>query len=72
MREWLLLSVPATIALERLAPERHMLVLVAAALAILPLAGWMGRATEELAERSSEGVGGLLNATFGNAAESRH
>ena len=38
-------------------------------LAILPLAGWMGRATEQLAERMGEGVGGLLNATFGNAAE---
>jgi Ca2+:H+ antiporter len=35
----------------------------------LPLAGWLGRATEQLAERLGEGVGGLLNATFGNAAE---
>jgi Ca2+:H+ antiporter len=39
------------------------------ALAIIPLAGWMGRATEHLAEKLGEGVGGLLNATFGNAAE---
>jgi Ca2+:H+ antiporter len=37
--------------------------------AIVPLAGWMGRATEELGERLGHGVGGLLNATFGNAAE---
>lgn len=66
---WLLLFVPATIVLEFLAPERHLLVFLAAALAILPLAAWMGRATEQLAERSGEGVGGLLNATFGNAAE---
>jgi len=66
---WLLIIVPVVIALEYLAPERHLLVFVAAALAILPLAGWMGRATEQLAERSGEGVGGLLNATFGNAAE---
>ena len=65
----LLIIVPVVIALEYLAPERHLLVFVAAALAILPLAGWMGRATEQLAERSGEGVGGLLNATFGNAAE---
>ncbi len=35
----------------------------------MPLAGWLGRATEQLAERLGEGVGGLLNATFGNAAE---
>ena len=34
-----------------------------------PLPAWMGRATEQLAERMGEGVGGLLNATFGNAAE---
>ena len=40
-----------------------------AALAIVPLAGWMGRATEQLAARSGAGVGGFLNATFGNAAE---
>ena len=30
---------------------------------------WLGRATEQLAERMGEGVGGLLNASFGNAAE---
>ncbi len=40
-----------------------------AALALLPLAGWMGRATEELAARAGSTVGGLVNATFGNAAE---
>jgi Ca2+:H+ antiporter len=39
------------------------------AVAIIPLAGIMGRATEQLAERLGEGIGGLLNATFGNAAE---
>ena len=66
---WLLLFVPVAIALEHLAPERHLLVFVASALAIVPLAGWMGRATEQLADAAGEGVGGLLNATFGNAAE---
>jgi Ca2+:H+ antiporter len=66
---WLLLFVPVAIGLEFLAPERHLLVFLASALAILPLAGWMGRATEQLATRLGEGVGGLLNATFGNAAE---
>src|SRR5262249_1264561 len=34
-----------------------------------PLAGIMGRATEHLAEHLGQGIGGLLNATFGNAAE---
>jgi Ca2+:H+ antiporter len=40
-----------------------------AGLAIVPLAGLMGRATESLAARLGSGVGGLVNATFGNAAE---
>lgn len=44
-------------------------VFLAAALGVLPLAALMGRATEQLAARFGEGVGGLLNATFGNAAE---
>jgi len=69
MMNWLLTFVPITIALEFLGPERHLLIFVTSSLAILPLAGLMGRATEELAERVGEGVGGLLNATFGNAAE---
>ena len=38
-------------------------------IAIMPLAFLMGRATEEIALRTSESIGGLLNATFGNAAE---
>lgn len=69
MLNWLLLFIPITIALEHFAPDQYLLVFIASALAILPLAGWMGRATEQLAERMGEGIGGLLNATFGNAAE---
>src|SRR5215208_5915111 len=42
---------------------------IASGLAIIPLAGWMGKATESLSERLGAGIGGLLNATFGNAAE---
>ncbi|MDQ6655078.1 MAG: calcium/proton exchanger [Verrucomicrobiota bacterium] len=42
---------------------------VCAALGILPVAGWIGRSTEALAAHVGEGLGGLLNATFGNAAE---
>ncbi len=42
---------------------------LAAVLAIVPLAGLMGRATENLAEHLGPAAGGLLNATFGNAAE---
>jgi Ca2+:H+ antiporter len=44
-------------------------VLLCAAVAIIPLAGLMGEATEQLAARLGAGIGGLLNATFGNAAE---
>jgi len=69
MMSWLLLFFPIAIGLEILAPERYLLLFIASSLAILPLAGWMGKATEQLADRMGEGVGGLLNATFGNAAE---
>ncbi|HEF4760944.1 TPA: calcium/proton exchanger [Pseudomonas putida] len=69
MLYWMLVFVPIAIVLEHVAQELHLLVFLAAALAIVPLAGWLGRATEQLAERSGEGVGGLLNATFGNATE---
>ena len=66
---WLLLSVPVAIAVGYVSPERHVLVFTLAVLAILPLAGAIGRATEALASRLGGGIGGLLNATFGNAAE---
>ena len=66
---WLLLFVPVAIGLEFLAPHRHLLIFVTSSLALLPLASWLGWATEQLATRMGEGVGGLLNATFGNAAE---
>jgi len=42
---------------------------VAAAVALIPAAGLIGEATEELANRSGPTLGGFLNATFGNAAE---
>lgn len=44
-------------------------VFVFACIAIIPLAGLMGEATERIASRLGAGIGGLLNATFGNAAE---
>ncbi|MEP6717170.1 MAG: calcium/proton exchanger [Terriglobia bacterium] len=69
MLNWLLIFVPIAIGLEFLKPESHALIFLAACLAILPLAGWLGRATEELAHHTGDGIGGLLNATFGNAAE---
>jgi len=64
----LIIFLPAAIVLRwthRPAPY----IFVCSALSIIPLAGWMGTATEQLAERYGAGIGGLLNATFGNAAE---
>jgi Ca2+:H+ antiporter len=45
------------------------IVFFTSALGVIPTAALMGRATEELAERSGPGIGGLLNVTFGNAPE---
>lgn len=45
------------------------LIFVVSGVAIIPLAGLLGESTEHLAEHVGPGVGGLLNATFGNAAE---
>lgn len=68
--DWLLVFVPIAIAL-RFVPSlaNPTALFIVSCLAIIPLAGWMGRATEHLAEHLGQGVGGLLNATFGNAAE---
>jgi len=67
---WLLLIVPIAIVL-RFWPgaENPTVLFICSAIGIIPLAGLMGRATEVLAARMGEGAGGLLNATFGNAAE---
>jgi Ca2+:H+ antiporter len=65
----LLIFVPISLLLEHVLHANGLLVFATSALAIVPLAGLMGAATEKLAERLGEGVGGLLNATFGNAAE---
>ncbi|WP_205678913.1 calcium/proton exchanger [Aquisphaera insulae] len=64
----LLLALPAAIVL-RFSGAPPIWLFVASSLAIIPLAGLMGEATEQLAHRMGPGIGGLLNATFGNAAE---
>ncbi len=63
---WLL--VPLAFVTEKVL-HREALAFALAVLSLLPLARSMGRATEELAERLGPTAGGLLNATFGNAAE---
>jgi len=65
----LLVFVPIAFVLEYVLHANGVAVFGCAAAAILPLAGLMGHATEKLAERFGQGIGGLLNATFGNAAE---
>jgi len=68
--DWLLIFVPIALVL-RFWPQfkNETALFVVSCLGIVPLAGWMGRATEELSEHLGQGTGGLLNATFGNAAE---
>lgn len=46
-----------------------LVVFAASGLAIVPLAKWMGAATKDLAFHVGPGIGGLRNASFGNAAE---
>lgn len=66
---WALVLVPIALIVRYASPESHTLIFALAAIAIIPLAGIMGRATEHLADKTGEGIGGLLNATFGNMAE---
>jgi Ca2+:H+ antiporter len=65
---WFLVFVPLAFAAELLM-KNELLTFVFAAVGLVPLAGLLGEATEELAIRTGPRVGGLLNATLGNAAE---
>ncbi|MEW6511284.1 MAG: calcium/proton exchanger [Bacteroidota bacterium] len=67
--QWLLACVPLAAVLHYAAPAEQTLIFIVSCIAVIPLAGWLGTATEHLAERTGEGIGALLNATFGNAAE---
>jgi Ca2+:H+ antiporter len=64
----LLLFVPLSLAAEWLKLD-PLIIFVTASLSIVPLASWMGMATEEIAVVVGPTLGGLLNATFGNATE---
>jgi len=61
--------VPVALAGEHIWPERHTLLFLLSVLAIVPLASLLSRATESVAERTGDAVGGLLNATLGNLTE---
>lgn len=66
---WLLVFVPVVFAGEKLAPARHTLLFVLSVLAIVPLAALLSHATESVAAKTGDSVGGLLNATLGNLTE---
>ena len=66
---WLLIAIPVTVAVHHVKPEAGLLGFVLACLAIVPLAGLLGLATEKLASKTGDAIGGFLNATLGNAAE---
>jgi len=66
---WLLIFVPITLILERFEGAPAPLVFFSAGIAIVPIAALIVRATEQLATRTGDAIGGLLNATFGNAPE---
>jgi Ca2+:H+ antiporter len=65
----MLVFVPIGLLLDHATQVDKAWVFLACALAIVPLAGLIGRATEQLSERTGPGIGGLLNATFGNLTE---
>lgn len=65
----LIVFVPVVILLERISPGAHTLLFLMSVVAIIPLAALLSRATESVAARTGDAVGGLLNATLGNLTE---
>jgi Ca2+:H+ antiporter len=65
---WLLIFIPVSLGLEYAHAPAPVL-FFSAALAIVPIAALIVRSTEQLATRTGDAIGGLLNATFGNAPE---
>ena len=66
---WLLVFVPGVFVAQSLEPEAHTLLFVLSVLAIVPLATLLSHATESVAAKTGDTVGGLLNATLGNLTE---
>lgn len=65
---WLLLFIPISLAINWLNLPK-MWLFVTSAIAIIPLAGLVSAATDQLARRAGPGLGGLVNASFGNVPE---
>jgi Ca2+:H+ antiporter len=66
---WLVIFIPITVILGHIDDVRPPVIFFSAALAIIPVASMIVHATEQIAARTGDAVGGLLNATFGNAPE---
>ena len=66
---WLLLFVPLVLVAQAFDPDAHTRLFVLSVLAIVPLAALLSHATESVAARTGDTIGGLLNATLGNLTE---
>ena len=66
---WLLVLAPAVIVAEHAAPKAHSLLFVLSVVAIVPLAALLSSATESVAAKTGDTIGGLLNASLGNLTE---
>ena len=66
---WLLVFVPVVFVTEQLKPGAQTLLFVVSVLAIVPLTVLLSHATESVAAKIGDALGGLLNATLGNLAE---
>jgi len=66
---WLLIFIPLTVLLEHLSHVAAPVLFFLAAIAIIPIAAQIVAATEQISTRTGDAIGGLLNATFGNAPE---
>ena len=66
---WLLVLVPVVLSIHALNPEAHTLLFLLSVAAIVPLAALLSRATESVAAKAGDMIGGLLNATLGNLTE---
>jgi Ca2+:H+ antiporter len=66
---WLLVFVPAVFVVQSVAHEAHTALFLLSVLAIVPLAALLSHATESVAAKTGDTVGGLLNATLGNLTE---
>lgn len=65
----MMIFVPLVPLAEKILPSAHTALFILAILAIVPLAALLGHATESIAEKTGDAIGGLLNATLGNLTE---